>query len=340
MLLQNIDVLKYNTIIVSPDRGFLPPLHYVDFHPRDEAAIMQAGILLADHFLAQETPTLLLDMDGVVLAADSLHRPQLTSPHIIPVLKSLEGLGVAVGTATSRSMHVVDFLRDQGLQINGPAILEEGQVIANGGEVEYLVHPNHREFIKAVSRAVSTRPDFVPTWTEARNTNFEEVSFCPGSVQWQGEARSSFWFPYEGSESNDRLLINAKIMPILEAQARIHRLDIKRDIAVITHRMRSSTANGNLGIVVIKGKIDGRPIDKGFAAERLGGSWGFVADGYGDAPLATVTKRKNGLVLGIEGNLDMTGDAPEFLGSADVVLKSPDEFVQALKYSAQVIRRS
>lgn len=66
--------------------------------------------------------------------------------------------------------------------------------------------------------------------------------------------------------------------------------------------------------------------------------WSFVADGFGDTPLAKITKTKSGVVIGIEGNLDITKDAPEFLLTADIVLKNPNEFTRALRHAANVMR--
>lgn len=147
-----------------------------------EAVVKNAGELLADHLLSQPDPQLLLDMDGVVFQADSLHVPRLTTLDIVPTLQSIEAQGVAIGPATGRGMHVVDFLRDQGLQLSGPAILEEGQTIIQAGFVEHLGHPNHRAFMDTMRGVMEDHPEFLPRWDYVRAAaQTGQFAFSPGN---------------------------------------------------------------------------------------------------------------------------------------------------------------
>lgn len=116
-----------------------------------------------------------------------------------------------------------------------------------------------------------------------------------------------------------------------------HGLDYDHDVTVNSYRMQRSFENGNLGVVSIRGKLDGRIIDKGIAAEKLYGTWAFAADGFGDTPIAIVTKTRGGVVIGIEGNLDITNEVPYFLQIADVVLKTSNEFNDALRHAANIL---
>lgn len=317
-----------------PDRDFRPPSEPI---VQQEAAIRHAGKLLADYLAWQETPTLLLDMDGVIFEADSLHQPRLTTLDIVPTLQLLEDQGVLIGPATGRGMHVVEFLRNQGLQLAGPAILEEGQVIITDTETRYLGRPGHRAFMREMRSAMEGHPEFVSTWDEVRiNAEDCRFTFCPGNSQWQGECRSSFWFHYQGYPEQDKAIVTTKIEPTLWELSSQHGLDYSKDVAIGVYRMRGSEKNGNLAVIGIKGTLDGQLIDKGTAAKKMTCSWGFAADGFGDTPLAVVTKSRGGVVIGIEGNLDLTKDAPEFLQKADATLRNPRDFTQALRHTASV----
>jgi len=149
------------------------------------AVVKKAGMLLANHFLLQKHPQLLLDMDGVVFQSDSLDIPRLTTPDIIPTLKLLEDQGVSIGPATRRGMQVIDFLRNQGLEISGPAILEEGHMIVQNGIVEYLSHPNQEKFMNTVKAAMEQDEEYLPTWSDTlAEIQSGKFAFCPGNFRW------------------------------------------------------------------------------------------------------------------------------------------------------------
>ncbi|MCL4359652.1 hypothetical protein M1555_00155 [Patescibacteria group bacterium] len=164
-----------------------------------------------------------------------------------------------------------------------------------------------------------------------------KFAFCAGNYQWQGDCRSSFWFEYGEDASRDAGIVSTIFEPVFRTLAERHGLNYERDIAVNFYRMQPSEENGNLAIVGIKGTLDGKIIHKGIAAEKLEGTWGFAADGFGDTPIAEVTKARQGVVIGIEGNLDITKDAPEFLQLADIVLRNPAEFTKALRHAANIL---
>ncbi len=304
-----------------------------------EPIVKRAGELLANHFISQTQPQLLLDMDGVVFHADSLHDPRFTTLDIIPTLQLLEAQGIIIGPATGRGIHVTNYLREQGLQLSGPAILEEGQKIVQHGAIEYLGHPNHRLFMENMRGVLENHAGFLSRWHDVRvATQKGKFAFCAGNYQWQGDCRSSFWFEYDEDTSHDAEIVSTIFEPVFRTIADRHGLSYDRDVAVNFYRMQPSEENGNLAIVGIKGTLDGKIIHKGIAAEKLEGTWGFVADGFGDTPIAEVTKMRRGVVIGIEGNLDMTKDAPEFLRSADIVLRNPAEFTKALRHAAIILR--
>lgn len=304
-----------------------------------EVVIKDTGQLLAEYLLSQENPKLLLDMDGVIFEADSLHQPTITTFDIIPTMQELESLGIALGPATGRSWHVVGFLREQGLKLTGSTILEEGQVIVENGNVQYLEQPGHRAFIHDMKEQLEKHPHFAETWEDARKkAEHTGFAFSPGNYQWQGECRASLWFPYMGDPTQDKLIVARMIEPTLQQLAPDYGLDYTRDLSIGVNRMVPNEKNGNLAIVGIKGKKDGKPINKGLAAEKLDGTWAFVADGFGDVPLSYITRSRNGIVIGIEGNLDIAEDAAEFLNTAHAVLKTPNEFSQALRHTATILK--
>lgn len=304
-----------------------------------ESVVKNAGALLAHHFLSMQNPQLLLDMDGVILQSDSLDVPQLTTLDVIPALKLLEDQGVSIGPATGRGMHAVDFLRDQGLELSGPAILEEGQVIVQNGITSHVGHPNHEKFINTVRDIMKHNAGYVRSWNDVREKmQGDNFVFCPGNYQWQGTSTDKYWFHYTGEDLRDAEIISTKFQPILRTLALQAELDYDKDVELRVYRMQPSAKNGNLAIITVKGKLDGKTIDKGVAAERLSGTWGFVADGFGDTPLAKISKIRSGVVIGIEGNLDIIKDTPEFLNSADIVLRNPAEFTKAIRHAVGILR--
>ncbi|HSX40843.1 MAG TPA: hypothetical protein VLF68_04500 [Candidatus Saccharimonadales bacterium] len=305
----------------------------------DVPAWQRCGALMAEHFTLQQTPTLLLDMDGVVLQSDSLFEHRLTTPDIIPALADLEKQGVMLGAATSRSTPALDYLRGLGLAMQGPAILEEGQKFLQGEHEHHIALPGHKDFIDSVKETFTSHPRHAPSWQDVQNYAKEgEMKFCTGNFQWQGELCTYFWFYYHNGSSYDREILQTVFEPTLQSLAYQQGLDFENDVAVGVSRMIVD----NLAIVTIKGRRNGEPIHKGIAAQRfMRPPWVFVADGFGDMPLAEFTKtHPQGTVIGIEGNLDVSDEVPQFLHHANAVIKNPDEFVQALSYTSTLLRKN
>lgn len=308
-----------------------------------EKATKRAGRTMAEHFLSQPKSdrTLLLDMDGVVMQGDSLHEPRVTNPHMIHALQRLEKLGIKIGCATGRSEHIVRFLRSQGLRLEGPAILEEGQTLIHNGVTEYLGHDNHRKFMKSINAAMTTHPEYSERWDKVRrNYSF---AFCPGNEQWQGDCRSSFWFHYDkdSDPKYDAMIVAKLFAPRLQKIAEFYELT-PDDLALSVYRMKPNENNGNLAIIGLKGRLKGEVINKATAAQKIKGSPVFVADGFGDMPLAEEIKRRGGPVIGIKGNLDESNEPNAFLdlvGSKNV-LENPSDFVTALYHTADILDKN
>ena len=273
--------------------------------------IKSCAAAIAKHLGANRQ--LLLDVDGVICQADALDFPRLTAPSIISSIRGLEDRGIAVGVATARGMHIVDYLREEhSLQLEGSSILEEGQMLLREGRVEHTVPNAHRMFIRNLREKLQQHSGFRPLWQEV-----EAKTFCPGDRQWQGQSRASLLFRAEdGIEEGYEILVSIELT--LAETAKANGLD-PQDIVIGVNRMSMN----NLGIITINGKKDGQYVDKGIAAKILEGSWVFVADGFGDSHLALVTKERGGLVVGIEGNLDVSSEPPKFLTQSHYVLVHP-----------------
>lgn len=271
-----------------------------------------------------------LDADGVLCKSDSLYVPEPITPHLFPAIRRMIQQGTTIGVATARPRHFIDYLQDTyGLTVKGPSILEEGQVVQmEDGSVEYLVSQRHLLFIQELRRRLMEHPDYRTTWEEVRDSSDDGIAFCSGNVQWQGEARLSLWFRTDkGVDAGYRII--ETITPQLHEIADRTALDV-RDIATPINRM----SDNNLGYITIKSAKEGREINKGIAAERLDGSWVFAADGFGDSHLAEETKRRGGIVIGIEGNRDVSSEPFAFLNNADFVLRNPDELSLAMHIAA------
>ena|SRR3989344_3021627 len=291
------------------------------------------GTLIANHLRSGNN--LLLDGDGVLLKPDSLDRPELTTPKIITPIKTLENLGIKVGVATARGGQIIDYLcNEYGLQMKGPSIIEDGHVVVSDGIRKNLASPNHSIFVADVRKRLLLHPEFQTSWNNVRTLSevFDMFAFCPGGFQWQGKFRASFWF-FANGDKDDHEILSEVFEPVLRILAQENGLGYENDLDVSVGRM----SVGNLGILSIKGKINGESITKGTAARRLIQPWVLAADGFGDTALATVTKKFKGAIIGVEGNLDVSNEPPEFLNSADLVLRDPEELAFALSHAANCL---
>lgn len=308
--------------------GDLPPFSEPATHcGRELAVILSKGI----------KP--LFDCDGVITRGDSLDRPELTTSKIVPPLQAFEKIGIQLGLATSRSASTLDFLHSQNLQIAGPTILEDGQVLHVNGETIYLVSEDYRNFAAHVEEAIRTHPSWRASLEEVvRNpvSPTGEPTFCQGNYQWQGECRKSFWVPLQGNGKQERFALQTVVAPIKEI-AQKYNLREKRDFVILFDRMQREDGP-DLGIVIIEGMVKGKPVDKSLAAERIRGPFVIISDGFRDTKLARLAKKRGGFVIGIRGNRDVSKEPKEFLEtSSDFVLKNPEELADALAYAAQIL---
>ena len=72
-----------------------------------------------------------------------------------------------------------------------------------------------------------------------------------------------YWFHYIGEDLQDSEIISTKFQPRIQALALQAELDYERDVELRVYRMQPSAKNGNLAIITVKGKLDGKTIDKG-----------------------------------------------------------------------------
>jgi len=307
-----------------------------DIHEAREDRRKGYGRLIAKHLLAQKPPTLLLDMDGVVFKGDGLDHPTVAALGIIPVLHDLEKIGVNIGIATGRGDTVIDFLQGHELKIEGPKILEGGQVISSPEGTTYLTDPKHQDFIARVDAEVVSLPGFVEDWAEVKKRAANgEFAFCLGNFQWRGDCTTFLWF--DGNQVRDVSRI-ANIFQTITGLATEHGLDFNTDVATTFFHMVPDEKRGAIAMLKLAGKKEGKSINKATAAEQIAGTWVFAADGSADKLLANLTKtREDGFVIGIKGSVDAVAEVNEFLDGADILLDGPHEFARVLRYAADIL---
>lgn len=296
-----------------------------------EARRGQAGRRIADHLRSQPNPTLLLDMDGVVMQGDGFYRPTVATLGIIPVLRKLEEAGVKIGLNTSRGDQIVDFLRDNGLQVEGPRILESGQKITIGDTTESLSHPNLPNFIAEIEKKVEEHPESAATWPHVLRG---EGKLCSGSPQWKGSRSMFVWFDTDYARETDAI---GQFQTMFKQLAVEHGLDFDKDVATSSFDMLPDERRGNITMLKVSGAINGKAINKVTPVDRLPDPWVFIADGPGDPPFAEATKNRGGFVVGIEGSIDRTSEIVDFLNMADLTLQSPFELARVLRYTANIL---
>lgn len=308
-----------------------------------KALIERCGLAMAAHFLQGQS--LLLDGDGVTVKGDSLFEPELTTPDIIEAIRSVETSGVSVGVATARSSRFVDFLRNFSLDLKGPAILEEGQVVETSANRTLLVSPSHKVFVARVREVLKNHPNWRRSWREvqvhASNGN-GELFFCDGHEQWQGDSRISFWFHAVGSEERDfhikREIIDATIKPVGESLGLTMGKNYMTSLGRMT--LEHVGTSGHLGIISLKSAHNGHPVNKSMAAAFLGKPYVFVADGEGDPPLGAYNLRNGGINIGIKGNLDISNDPSRFMRVSEYVMDDASSLARSLMVAANFVRSS
>lgn len=292
------------------------------------------GEMFADYLSQQVTPRMLFDVDGVLLEPRSLNKPQVSTDLILPAIASLEYQGVEIGLATGRGMHAINYLRKQGgINLSGPNIIEQGHVLMLGDTILHFGHPQHRPFIDSVLKVLKAHKQRRQTFEEVQ-ASAGEFTFCRGKFQWQGGSRVYFWIKDSGDNNRNQRMTEETLIPVIKRVASRYGLDYAKDIGVDVSRVKV----GGFAIVGIRGKINNQDVNKGTPLEHFPeGPWIFVADGFGDMPLAVATHDKGGLVVGVRGNLDISNEAEIFLENADIVLDNPEELATALHHAAHLL---
>lgn len=270
---------------------------------------------------------LLLDGDGVLAKSDSLTRTKWLEPALIKSIRRLETLRVKVGVGTARGEHFVERLRAEGLLINGVSILEDGQAVIKKGVLQYLVSPQHLRFIGDLRERLKQSGSCRKSWFEVLSA---PETFCPGNHQWQGRARASWWFSQTGDFTHDALKMQKIFWPILKQAAEKYNLVIGIDVGLSLIRMRGN----NLAIMAVR--CNG--FEKASAIGYLDSPAVLVADGEGDLNLGTGILAGGGGILGIGGNLDISGEPTRFLrDKADWVIDSPQQLVSIFDGAARLL---
>ncbi len=286
---------------------------------KDLENLQQCGVWLGEHLKTGRQ--LLLDGDGVLVKGDSLNKTIILDPELLPVLTVLEENGVKIGMATERGEHIVQWLREHSLKLEGVSIIEGGQAVIDNGRLKYLVPENFLQFVGELRRKLMDQPGWKKSWGETEQLPTD--SFCSGNHQWQGRARASFWFRQTGSYGGDlNRLKSLFLRPIMSLAAKDN-LEIGADIGLSLVRMKTN----DLGILVVKHN----QVEKATAAGCLTNGAVLVEDGFGAINLGRAIKERGGGVIGLKGNLDISADPDIFLREvADFVLEKPAGLVQVL----------
>lgn len=289
--------------------------------------LQQGGAWLGEHL--KKGRQLLLDGDGVLVKGDSLNRIKILDSGLLPALSGLEASGVKIGVATARGEHLVRWLRDQGLKLEGISIIEDGQAVIKDGRLEYLVPENFLQFVGRLRNRLQKKSlGWKETWRETEQ--FPKTSFCNGNHQWQGRARASFWFKQTGSYSGDLQRLKAIFLKTIIGLAEDQGLEIGKDIGLSLVRMRTN----DLAMLVVKHN----QAEKANGAGYLPHGAVLAEDGFGAINLGRIIKENGGGVIGIRGNLDISAEAGVFLREvADHVLNDPLELVKVLRIAKDLI---
>ncbi|MFA9288853.1 MAG: hypothetical protein ACEQSA_03165 [Weeksellaceae bacterium] len=271
----------------------------------------------------KEDQQILLDLDGVVLKSDSLQIADPTTFGMLPVLRDLEAKKVRLGLATMRGMHAISYLRKNGLQLQGDKIIEGGHVLLSDEGDHYLGHPNHRNFIQHATSYLENRPNYRKRWINVLK-GLAPGLYCRGNIQWQGENRASWWINTDQTPPEEMLEFFTRLLEPIAAHSD---LLLQRDVGISVSQMKKSP----LGIIGVKGRLDGEKIDKSTIAQFIKTPWSFVGDGFGDTNLCKETVRGQGIVIGVGGNLDRSDEVDTFMQGVTVKLQNPHELEQVFR---------
>jgi hypothetical protein len=293
--------------------------------------IRRCGVLLKE-YLFDRQGILMLDGDGVFFRSDCLEYPQYTTLDILEAHTRLEHLGGRIGLATARSEHAVRYLRNHGLRLDGPLILEGGHVVIIKGIKTILASDRYMAFISSMREEIQGERYFRDSWNEVRylpQVESGDIAICHGNFQWNGDCRATLWYSWQEEEKLGEAdhAVKRIIIPRILDIASAHGLSTD-DVDVRLTRM-----DNGLGIIRIAAKIDGRVVSKEMAAGHIWNGFDpiFVGDGDGDSGFEDeIRRRKKGIIIALDGSHDLTPEVPEFIHKADVHLTGPAEYIQAL----------
>lgn len=307
-------------------------IHTVDHEMR----IKTCADLLVEQ-LFEKRGILILDCDGVIFQSTSLHEPLLTTTDVIETFGAFESAGGQMGLATARSDHAILFLRERGIQLAGPLILEGGHVVIVGERKTILASDAYREFIVELRQSVERQTFFNNSWADvvmASSKSRNSIAICHGDRQWNGACRATFWYDWRGESEPGAadLAIQQMVIP------RVHDVASAIGLSENDYNVKLSRMDIGLGIIRVGANVDGVPISKEHAAEHIWDGFDVVyaADGAGDSGFERdIRTRHKGKVIAIGGSHDLTLEVPDFTDHADVRLSDPSEFVQAMKHAIQ-----
>jgi hypothetical protein len=284
---------------------------------------------------------LISDVDGVILRSDSLDKPEYTTPKILETYKRFEQLGGRIGLATARSAYVGQYLRHQGLRLDGPLIFEDGHVVFVKRKKIVLAPEAYKKFVFSLRNQMADEQYFRDTWEEVQlqpQRESGEITICHGNVQWNGDYRASFWYDWRSEKQYGEAdnIVRQIITP------RIHDIAQTCGLTADDFDVKLSRMKNGLGIIRIAAKIHGRVVSKEMAAELIWNGFDpvFVGDGDGDRGFEKdIQQRKRGIIVALGGSNDLTDEVPEFIEHANIRLDDPREYTQVLNVAMNMKER-
>lgn len=295
---------------------------------------------LLEHFFSKiPGGKIISDIDGVIYQQNGLENPTPTSNAVFGGMKAMEERGVAIGVASSRGTSVVDQLRRDGLQILGHSILEEGQLLLVGDDIQYIASERYVNFAEISLSMLKSHPRVVDAWSVLEGTEMDGQPLCfyhGDDSQWRGDLRIAPWFSMtatneHGKQHSDGDAKNLMREIISEAQEAADLVEGK-DFDLYVGRMGGVRPVGHVRML---GRTAGREvISKATGIQILPDRYIFVADGYRDWEAGREVSNRGGLVVSILGNLDISTEPHTFHNEAAIVLHNPDEWAQVLLKTA------
>lgn len=262
----------------------------------------------------------LMDMDGVLVKENELDKTVWLNAELLPALKKFEQSRGKFGVATARTGEIIDWLRGQGLQVNGPlSILANGQEVVNNGVWQALTSPIFLEFIAGLDSNLSSQGILTGTWEDVGNIN--ENALVLSHPRWQSPTRRTYLIK---SKAVVDMATNVGVQKIREL-ANDSGLNWEQQVYCGSYTLPES----ELSVLYIRAKEGGEKFDKVMAARRfLSDRAVFVTD-FGwrdDEQMAQWIRMENGLVIKMGENFGIKGESDFELADgrelADVLLKT------------------